>query len=307
VLAFLISVIGAVGVFLIVYSFDAAKQQRSQWIMVTPQGSSRGAAYSRRDIKLSLTERLSRRLLAAGIVVPPSTVFTGLAGVTIAAMLLVGALTGSFLIGIIVGGVLVMLTFNLFLSSREARRRELVETQMSKVIPLLASLVMSGATITDALRQVSARIEAPVGAECAWVTSQVDSFKVPLPKAMERAGLRLNNGEWKLLTSVVSLHADRGGNIGAELNHLAEDARRRVKLRRELSRELASIRSNYRVYLFSPLVVIGYEVVFNKAAIDFLFHSPTGNLILGISTALWTVGWIIGRRVVSSAVGSIAR
>lgn len=305
-LAFLISVIGAVGVFLIIYSFDVKKQQRSQWITVTPGGVPRGTAYSRKDPKLSLNERVSKRLLGAGIVVPPSTVFTGLAGGAIAAMLLVGVLTGSVLIGVIVGGVLTALIFNIFLSSREAKRREIVETQMSRVIPLLTSLVMSGATFTDALRQVSTRVGAPVGTECAWVTSQVDSFKVPLQKAMERAGMRLNNGEWNLLTSVVSLHTERGGNLGAELSHLAEDARRRVKLRRELSRELSSIRMNYRVYLFAPLIIVGYEVFFDKAAIDFLFNSTTGNIVLGISVALWTTGWTIGRRVVSSVTRSIA-
>jgi Flp pilus assembly protein TadB len=247
-LAFLIGAVGAVGIFLIFHSFSVAEAQRTKWIIVSPIGGANVPSRSRGESKPSLSERISQRLLAAGIVVPLSTVATGVVGGAIVTMLLVGVLTNSFLVGVVVGGILTALVVNFFLTSREERRRELVEVQMSKVIPLVTSLVMSGATITEALRQVSSRVGSPVGTECAWVTSQVDSFKVPLQKAMERAGRRLNNGEWNLLTSVVSLHAGRGGNLAVELNHLAADARRRVRLRRELSRELASIRMDYRAY-----------------------------------------------------------
>jgi tight adherence protein B len=217
-----------------------------------------------------------------------------------------GTATFALLFGLVVAvwlSLLPLLLAPFALSSlvkhRLRKQRELFSDQLPAHLQELASAMRAGHSLVSGIGSMAADAQEPSRSEWAQVVAD-ERLGVPLDEAMRPLISRMASDDVGQVALVAALHQRTGGNMAEVLERVADSARERGELRRELHALTAQARlSRYVVTALPPVVTLAVALL-NPGYIRPLFHTTAGVILLFIASGL-----LVGASLVMRAITNV--
>jgi len=214
-------------------------------------------------------------------------------GVIVAALLFVGA--GSPLLAIL---PLIGWPFALRYAMKRAARKQ--QEKFRDTLPAylqdLASAMRVGRSFVSALTVVSAGSEEPMRSELERAVRD-ESLGMPLEEALEAVAHRMDAPDMEQVALVAGLNRRSGSNVSEALERVAEGARERADLRREVKALTGQAKMSSSVLTaLPPLLLAAVSLVSPAYAYPF-FHTTVGPILLAVGGGLVFAGWKVMKKI----------
>jgi tight adherence protein B len=245
--------------------------------------------------------QLAEQDLAALFVVTSGARMAGLTAVFVLVATGVAWLWGvgwPWLLGIFTG---CLFTPRWVINRLRIRRLRRIAGQLPDALAFWAGLLRSGQGLHPALGQLAEHQASPLGDELRVVVRQC-RLGVPVDTAIHDLCERLALPDLRLLSSLLRVARDLGGNLGDSLLRLSDLLRSRLAMEARIESLTAQGRLQGAIVGALPLVLLFVLTLMEPAVMKVLFQEPLGWLALGIIALLELMGFILIRRIVSIEV-----
>lgn len=218
-------------------------------------------------------------------------------GITLAVVLVLTIVTGNFLIGLIVGGLLGWFGCRAVINSRETKRRKEFEAQLPDFLMLIASALRSGLSFTQALDSSAAegRGQVPRQIRRALSETQMGSS---IEASLTRVADRMDSDDLRWTVTALAIQREVGGNLSNILETAAETVQGRAALRREVRTLSAEGRLSGWVLAALPVGLFLYMLVANRDYVAFFWSRTEGVVLLVVIAVVFVLGFLWMRRIV---------
>lgn len=214
-----------------------------------------------------------------------------------ALMIVMGLLTGSFILSVIVGGLVGWLATLAWINSRRTARRRMFSDDLPDFLMLLASGLRAGLSFNNALESAASDGKGEVGRQMRRALRAVQ-VGVPLDTALMDCAERMDSEDLRWTVTALSIQQQVGGNLSTILDAAARTIRARHELRREVRTLSAEGRLSAYILVALPVLVFCFLAVFRPDYISKLWLDPLGLVMLvGLSLSM-LAGWLWMRVVV---------
>jgi tight adherence protein B len=239
----------------------AGRQERNQAAEAKPlakldaavakgkQGSQIARDLARADLKLTVTEFIGLKILAA------------IAGAGLGAFL-GRANPAAMLISALIGAVLLSFAPNLFVGFAAKRRVKSFNNQLGDTINLLANSLRSGYSFLQSMELVSREAPAPMSSEFRRVVQEV-GLGLSTADALNNLLRRVPSDDLDLLITAVNIQMEVGGNLAQILETIGHTIRERVRIKGEIQVLTAQGRISAYVITFLPVALAVIITVIN--------------------------------------------
>jgi Flp pilus assembly protein TadB len=240
------------------------------------------------DVEIAQNPRTPVQLLKRAMVI----------GAIVAVLLFV--VTGTALYGLL---VLVAAPLVLrFLVTRAARKQRAL---FRELLPLhlqdLAGAMRAGRTVVGALQAVAESADEPVKSEFERAIRD-EQLGLPLDESLETIARRMDADDMDQVALVAALNRRSGANVAEALDRVAEGARERAEMRREVKALTGQAKmSSWVLTGLPPLLLIGISVIAPIYAHP-MFHTPIGLALLGVSAVMVFSGWKVMNKIINVKV-----
>lgn len=179
------------------------------------------------------------------------------------------------------------------LSQRAQRQR--FEELLGETMPLIATNLRSGASISQAIAPVAENMPEPLKGEFARFSVDVRSG-TPAAEALDLMADRTGSRDLRLFAAAVSISQQTGGSIADITERVAETIRARVELRRFIRAKTSLNRIESAIISVVPVVMVVVLAALSPYHRAF-YLSPTGVLVLAGAAALDLLGLLVMRRM----------
>jgi len=244
-------------------------------------------------------KRFTQELDVAQIETPAIHIVLGMAIATVLVALLVGAVTG---LAILVPlALLIPLIVRGEIGRRAKRWRTEFADQLSDNLQVVASAIRAGHSMVGAFAVVVEEASEPSRSEFRRIVND-ERLGVPLEAAIRRAARRMDNRDLDQVALVATIQRETGGNTAEVLDRVVQTIRQRGELRRLMETMTAQGRlSRVVVTAIPPALLVAISLI-NSEYLRPLFHTGTGNLLLGIAATLVVCGSLMIKRIVNIEV-----
>jgi tight adherence protein B len=261
-------------------------------------GISRGQQPQKGLFAVTGPEReLSVRLKTAGLDWTPAKFWTVVA--TLPLLLGAGVAVGAanWIFGVLVALAAALAAPRLALTYLERRRIRLFTQRLPAALDVLIRGAKAGLPLNDCVRLVAAEAPDPIATEFRTILKD-QAVGRTLPEAVRLMAERLNTPEAHLLSIVVQVQMQTGGNISEILTSFSNSVRARMGLKDKIRTITAE--SKYAAFVLS-LLPFGAFYLVNSAFPErtrLLFETTLGNMVL-----IGTCGWMaIGLAIIFKLV-----
>jgi tight adherence protein B len=282
----------------------AGRQERNQAAEAKPlakldaavakgkQGSQIARDLARADLKLTVTEFIGLKILAA------------LAGVGFGAFL-GRANSSAMLISALVGGVILSFAPNLYVGFAAKRRVKAFNNQLGDAINLLANSLRSGYSFLQSMELVSREAPAPMSSEFRRVVQEV-GLGLSTADALANLLRRVPSDDLDLLITAVNIQMEVGGNLAQILETIGHTIRERVRIKGEIQVLTAQGRISAYVITFLPIALAVIITVINPDYMSPMFtfgFPPNAWCCLPVaSLTMIVIGYFIIMKIVDIEV-----
>jgi tight adherence protein B len=177
------------------------------------------------------------------------------------------------------------------------RRRRRLQHQLPDALALWAGLLRSGQGTTQALSQMAARQNAPLGDELRMVLAQL-RLGATMDAAFQGLRDRAALADLRLLATVLQANRDLGGNLAESLHRLAELLRGRLLMEARIQSLTAQGRLQGVVVGALPLLLLVVLYAMENDTMRVLHTTVQGWATLTVMVALELTGFLLIRRIV---------
>ncbi len=188
-----------------------------------------------------------------------------------------------------------------FLLHRRGSRLKRFAEQFPEALDLLSRAIRAGHALQTALGMVADELPQPVGPEFKKVFDQ-QNFGLPLREALDALAVRVPILDVRFFVTAVLIQRDTGGNLSEILDNLAHVVRERFKIRRQIRVHTAHGRFTAYVLLALPAALAVALSFINPDHMQLLFREHMGQMMLGGTIVLQTIGYIWIRQVIKIEV-----
>ncbi|MEU0626850.1 MULTISPECIES: type II secretion system F family protein [unclassified Streptomyces] len=185
---------------------------------------------------------------------------------------------------------------NAFLNWQRTKRTERFINQLPELARILANATQAGLALRTSISMASDEMENPAGEELARVSRRL-AVGEPLDDALSELTDRLPSRELVVLVTTLVLSNRAGGTVVSSLRNLTETLEERKETRREVKTQLSQVTvTAYAV----PIFGLGAMLLMNTVmpgALDRMTGAFIGQVAVVISLALYTIGFIVIRRL----------
>ncbi|MDP8931933.1 MAG: type II secretion system F family protein [Actinomycetota bacterium] len=217
-------------------------------------------------------------------------------GSVLVVALLVGALTGNVVVGLVLGLVGSGIPYAL-LTQRVHARTSAFLGQLPDTLQLLAGSLRAGYGLLQAVDTVVKEAPDPTSAEFSRVLTEA-RLGMPLEEALEGMAERLGSEDFRWVVLAINIQRQVGGNLAALLDTVANTLREREQLRRQVKVLTAEGRLSAIILTALPLLLALYMFVMNPEYIMLLFTRFLGLAMVAGAVGLMVVGVVWMRRLV---------
>lgn len=177
-----------------------------------------------------------------------------------------------------------------------ARRRQRIESQALNAMQLLSSGLRAGYSVPQAITLVSRHSPEPTRTEFA-VAAQEISIGVQLEDAIARLATRTANPDYRLVSIIIGVQHEVGGNLAQILDSVGSTLRERFELRRQVNALTAQQRLSSMVLTVLPFALLAFLFVMDRSFVEPLFTQTVGRFLLTAAFAMVLIGWSIMRQI----------
>lgn len=246
-------------------------------------------------------QRLALRLDQAGIHRKPAdwVVLGGCGSVALAAVLTL--LTGSPLVGILIGALAGWLAMRLIVSIRISRRRAAFADQLPDVLQVLAGSLQSGFSLPQALDAVVREDTQPIAGEFSRALAET-RIGGELETALDRVADRMHSNDLRWSVEAIRIQRSVGGNLVEVLRTTGETMRERASVRRHVRALSAEGRLSAYILIALPILVGSFLFLVRDSYMRPLYTTPLGLAMMTVGLVLVVVGSMWMRNVVKVEV-----
>jgi Flp pilus assembly protein TadB len=252
---------------------------------------------TKRLISPAAQQRLSGRLELAGVARKPAewVLLGGCVGVVVAAA--VGIPTRNVIIGVLVGGVVGWLGPWMLLNFLIRRRRGAFADQLPDLLQLLASSLLAGFSLLQALDAVVRETSQPAAGEFARALAEA-RFGADLEDCLDTIADRMGSDDLRWTVMAIRIQRGIGGNLAEVLSTTVSTIRERGFLRRHVKALSAEGRLSAYVLIALPLVAGAYLWLTDPAYMRPLYTTGVGQFMLAGAFVLVVVGAVLMRQMI---------
>jgi tight adherence protein B len=256
------------------------------------QGSQIARDLARADLKLTVTEFIGLKLLAA------------LAGAGLGAF--IGrASSQAMLLSALVGAVVLSFAPNLYVVMAAKRRVKKFNDQLGDAINLLANSLRSGYSFLQSMELVSREAPAPMSSEFRRVVQEV-GLGLSTAEALANLLARLPSDDLDLLITAVNIQMEVGGNLAQILETIGHTIRERVRIKGEIQVLTAQGRISAYVITALPIGLAIFITVINPTYMAPMFTfglPPAAWCCLPVaSLVMIAIGFVVIMKIVNIEV-----
>lgn len=209
-------------------------------------------------------------------------------------------LVPSKIVAVVLWFVIVLLP-RMVIEKRWEKRRALIDEQLPATVLQMSSSVASGMSLVQAFERLAERAPEPIRTEFRVITNYW-RMGADLSATIEEAKRRLRLQNFTLFSSAILINQRMGGNITQTLERLAHALESVERMRREVHASTSEGRTNIKVLVVAPFIMLGIVAVMDLRAVMLLFQRPLGWILLGIAAALTVAGTLWAWRIVNADV-----
>jgi tight adherence protein B len=210
---------------------------------------------------------------------------------------LVWALAGTWLAGLLAGGLATRLP-GILVETLRRRRLLRFERQLPAALMSLAGGLSAGASLAVALKHIVEQSEAPLSQEFGLMLRE-QRLGVPFAIALDHLHERVPSEATVLVTAALRVAAQTGGNLAEALERIADTLRDRLLLQGKI--RALTAQGRMQAWIVGALPVL-LAVVLNRLepeAMAVLWSTPMGWTVLAVVLLLETTGVMMIRRIVN--------
>jgi tight adherence protein B len=181
--------------------------------------------------------------------------------------------------------------------TRAERQRRLFVDQLPGQLEQVGSAMRAGHSVVAALAALANDAPDPTRRELTRVVTD-EQLGVPLDAALRPVARRMACSDIEQLALVATLNQRTGGNMAEVLDLIADGARERADLRRELRALTAQARMSRWIVTALPPAVLGALAVVRPSYLHPLLHTTPGVFALCLATGFVVLGSFVMRILV---------
>ena len=170
------------------------------------------------------------------------------------------------------------------------RRRRRYESDLPIALEGIARSLRTGASIRQALGEVSASTEGPLHVDLNTVVVELERGR-SLPDALSDWAARSRYAGVRLMVAVLQTSLSAGGPSAQLVDKVALTVRDQIQLEREVAALTSQARSSALVIVFAPVGFTAFNAAVDPAAAAFLFTTAAGRICGVVAVTLDLVGW----------------
>ncbi len=183
-----------------------------------------------------------------------------------------------------------------YLFNARARRRQRIEAQALDAMQLFASGLRAGYSVPQALTLLARQSPEPTASEFSLAAQEI-SVGVGLDDAMAHLADRTANPDYELVSIIVRVQHEVGGNLAQILDSVAETLRERIELRRQVNAVTAQQRMTSIVLTVLPFALLLLLFLMDRSFVMPLFTQWLGRVLLVLAGGMVFVGWTVMRQI----------
>lgn len=235
-----------------------------------------------------LMDRLATWLERAGLLLRPWQLLALALGLGVVLAVGVGVLLGP--VAAAAAGLAGLAAPFAWVAHHHRRRRDQLFRQLPDAFDLIARVVRSGSSVSQAMRVVSEEFGPPLSIELAYCYEQ-QRLGLHAEVAYRQLADRTDVMELKAFVMAVLIHQKSGGNLAELLDLLARVIRDRVRIRGQIRILTAQGRAQAIVLMILPFVMFALLSILHPSYAQVLLERPQLLVIMLISMALGAL-WI---------------
>jgi tight adherence protein B len=225
-----------------------------------------------KEFRWSLSKHFRGMVEQSGLNLTVGRLLSVCAGTGLALGALGGFFGRSWVIGAGVGVVATGIPV-LYVNFKRKRRLEKLLSQLPDAFDLIARLVRTGQTTSQAFQGVADEFEAPISAEFAYCYEQ-QNLGLPPEVALRDMARRIDLVEIKIFVLAVLVQRQTGGNLAELIDNLSAIVRERFRIRGKIKVMTAEGRMEAAVLLALPPVVFLLILFVNRNYAQILLEHP---------------------------------
>lgn len=213
---------------------------------------------------------------------------------------LIGYLLTSSVIGALFGGVVGGYAYFAFLLDRRDRRRRLYREALADVASLVAEGMEEGGTLQAGLERAVQYGPPVCRSDMEEILSGIRSG-LPVGEAAAGVQKRVRDSMLDALVQIFAFGQEHSRALPM-VQGMADSLRRESEFWARVDAEMAVPKATLYLLLFMPVgVILFLRMMVPEYAL--FWRSATGGVLLAVSFGLIAAGYILGSRIISSAVG----
>lgn len=205
------------------------------------------------------------------------------------------AVTGRLAAGLVAAG-LGAFAPRLWLARRTAARREAIARQLDGALERMASAMLAGQSLRQAIESTSAEVGPPLGDElrrAAEMLALAASPEAALRSVQERIGLN----EFEQVVVAVAMQTQAGGNLAENFREIAEAVRDQRSLRADVIAATTEGRRSAWFVVGIAVLMVGGMALLNPGFFAPLLTMSFGRFALGFLGLMMVVGLLWVRKL----------
>lgn len=178
------------------------------------------------------------------------------------------------------------------------RRQQIFLNDFADAIDIMVRGLKSGLPVNEAMKIISTETPPPVGPEFLEIV-EGQRIGITLDQGIERLYERMPLAEVNFLAIVMSIQSKTGGNLAEALNNLSKVLRDRKKMKNKIRSMSQEAKASAAIVGAIPFVITGILTIANPAYLNPLWDTTVGNIAVGGSCLLMTVGILIMRKMIN--------
>lgn len=160
----------------------------------------------------------------------------------------------------------------------------------------LASAMRVGRSFVSALTVVSEGSDEPIRSELERAISD-ESLGMPLEEALDAVAHRMDASDMEQVALVAGLNRRSGSNVSESLDRVADGARERADMRREVKALTGQARMSSSVLTALPALLLGGISLISPRYSYPFWHTTVGPILLAVGGALVFAGWKVMKKI----------
>ncbi|WP_141401375.1 type II secretion system F family protein [Ornithinimicrobium cerasi] len=202
--------------------------------------------------------------------------------------LAIGAVLGSFVVGVLLA-VFAVVGALMFVSFRSDARKRAFAEQLEDVLMLLASNLRAGHSLQQSLDSMTADIEEPASVEIGRAVTQVRVGR-DLTESLDEVADRMDSDDFRWIVQAIAIHRQVGGNLSDVLDIVAGTIRERGQIRRQVQALSAEGKLSAYVLIALPFFVVLVLSFLNPGYLSVFTESLFGYMMISVAFLLLIVG-----------------